>query len=100
MGEIGINHHTALDTLRLWQIRAIIRGYQKRHREQWHQTRFLAWIVANGFGGKIDQPEELVTFSWEEHQQMDDFDADELQRMVEEAREHNRKLAQNNDDKT
>lgn len=98
MGEIGIQHNTVLDDLKLWQIRSIIRGYQKRHREQWHQTRFLAWIVANGFGGKIDTPEELITFSWEEHQEMEEFDADELQRMVEEAREHNRKLQEKNND--
>lgn len=75
--------------MKLWEIRAIIRGYQKRHREQWHQTRFLSWIVANGFGGKIDQPEELITFPWEKGDD-EEVDYEELQRMVEEAREENK----------
>lgn len=90
MGEIGLTEHQFY-TMQLWQIRSVIRGYQKRHREQWHQTRFLAWIVANGFGGKIDQPEELITFSWEKEQE-EPVDYDELQRMVDEAREHNKTI--------
>ena len=71
MGEIGI---TLADfkRLRWWEIRSIIRGYNRRHRDLWSSTRWQTYNLMQAFcGGKalndagIRKPTDLIKFPWD-----------------------------------
>ena len=60
MGEIGIDHHTALYELKQWQIIAIINGYRKREHGAWRMTRWQTWLILCAMGDKDHaRPEDL-----------------------------------------
>lgn len=61
VGEIGIDHHTALHDLRHWQILAIIRGYRKREAGNWRIVRWQSWIICRLMGAKdLERPTDLI----------------------------------------
>ena len=61
VGEIGIEHQTALYELRLWQILSIIRGYRHKEHTAWRMTRWQTWWILQGLGAKsISEPEDLL----------------------------------------
>ena len=84
-----------MNDLYLWQIRSIIRGYLKSKREGWIQIRFLAFALANVMGCKVEEPESLIKFAWEE-ETISQKDLEDLKAMVEEAKRKNALLNQNN----
>lgn len=45
MGEIGIEREAFLYRLKLWELNAIVKGYRKRERTSWTQTRWLAYVI-------------------------------------------------------
>jgi hypothetical protein len=72
VGEIGIDRNTFFNQLRWWEVRAIISGYNRRHRDIWSATRWQTYnIMAAQVGGKelekngISSPNDLLTFPWE-----------------------------------
>lgn len=68
MGEIGIPRMEFLNDLRLWEIRAIIRGYHKRQYPMWRAARFVAWTTAKAFGStKAECAEDFVQFAFEKN---------------------------------
>ena len=87
MGEIGI---TPADFKRLcwWEIRCIIRGYNRRHRDLWSSTRWQTYnIMASFVGGDklsekgINSPKDLIKFPWDTDQRspLSDDDIADLQ---------------------
>lgn len=71
MGEIGIPREQ-LPTLQWWEIRCIIRGYNRRHRHTWSSTRWLAFNLMSAQIGSegmhmsgINIPTDLMQFPWE-----------------------------------
>jgi len=44
---------------------AIIEAYNESYKNQWEQTRYVAYIVAATTSDKIKQPQDLMKFSWE-----------------------------------
>ena len=72
MGEIGYNRHEFLHELKWWEIRSIIRGYNRRHRDLWSSTRWQTYNFMQAFcGGKalneagIHKPTDLIKFPWD-----------------------------------
>ena len=72
MGEIGYNRHEFLHELKWWEIRSIIRGYNRRHRDLWSSTRWQTYnIMASFVGGDklsekgINSPKDLLKFPWD-----------------------------------
>lgn len=88
VGEIGIEPHVFLYDLTLWQARAIVRGYYKRMRTSWEQTRLLVTVFAGAMGAEMKE----IVFPWEEEKKNKKEDKEALERLLAEAREHNRKL--------
>ena len=71
MGEIGITP-ADFKRLRWWEIRSIIRGYNRRHRDLWSSTRWQTYNLMQAFcGGKalneagIYKPTDLIKFPWD-----------------------------------
>ena len=71
MGEIGITP-ADFKRLRWWEIRCIIRGYNRRHRDLWSSTRWQTYnIMASFVGGDklsekgINSPKDLLKFPWD-----------------------------------
>lgn len=55
-----------LHELRLWEIRAIIRGFHKRQHPMWRAARFVAWTTAKAFGStNANCAEDFVQFAFE-----------------------------------
>ena len=72
MGEIGYNRHEFLHELKWWEIRSIIRGYNRRHRDLWSSTRWQTYnIMASFVGGDklsekgINSPKDLLKLPWD-----------------------------------
>lgn len=72
VGEIGISPDRFRYGLRWWEIRSIIRGYNRRHRDLWSSTRWQTYnIMASFVGGDklsekgINSPKDLLKFPWD-----------------------------------
>ena len=98
MGEIGIPHHTALYDLTMCDIHLLIRGYRRRERTQYINTRWLIFSIGKMLGGikDIDSPEDFCPFTWETQTPQSEADKqrekEQLHRLLEEARQHNAKI--------
>ena len=88
MGEIGISPDRFRYGLRWWEIKAIIRGYNRRHRDLWSSTRWQTYnIMASFVGGDklsekgINSPKDLIKFPWDTDQRspLSDDDIADLQ---------------------
>lgn len=84
MGEVGIQP-SAFARLKWWQLRSIIRGYNRRRRDGWSQTRWHAFNVMQCFAdlkkAGINRPTDLIKFPWERVAEItiSQEDIDELQ---------------------
>ena len=72
VGEMGINRHEFLYVLKWWEIQLIIKGYNRRHRDQWSAIRWQTYyLMAAQIGGKgmneigIHSPADLLPFPWD-----------------------------------
>lgn len=75
VGEIGIDRKEFLYDLKLWEIRAIIRGYRKREHSLWHIARWQTfWIMHNGMldmkKAGLHSERDLCTFPWEKEKEV------------------------------
>lgn len=71
MGEIGITPDI-FRRLKWWEVRSIIRGYNRRYRNMWSATRWQTYNLMQAFcGGKalneagIHKPTDLIKFPWD-----------------------------------
>lgn len=85
MGEIGIPRHDFLYVLRQWEIRAIIKGYRRRNREQWDMTRLLGVTFANVMGAKINSFADFFPLPWDKNgtHEITEQEAKELMALME-----------------
>lgn len=72
VGEIGISPD-AFCRLKWWEVRSIIRGYNRRYRNMWSATRWQTYnIMASFCGGDnlskngLHSPKDLLPFPWEQ----------------------------------
>lgn len=72
VGEIGRTPGELRHGLRWWEIRCIIRGYNRRHRDVWSAARWQTYnIMASQVGGKelskagIHNPQDLLPLPWD-----------------------------------
>lgn len=71
MGEIGIDPDTFYRRLKWWEIRSIIRGYNRRSRSLWSVGRWSTYHIMAAWNGKgmlekgIHGPKDLMEFPWE-----------------------------------
>ena len=72
VGEIGITPDT-FRRLKWWEVRSIIRGYNRRARNLWSATRWQTYnIMASFCGGDnlskngLHSPKDLLPFPWEQ----------------------------------
>lgn len=76
VGEIGYDRREFLYDLRMWEIKAIIKGYRKRCRSLWESARMNAYFVMCSMAdmGKagIYSDTDLVKFPWEKEEQGED----------------------------
>ena len=88
MGEIGFPHKEFLHELKWWEIRSIIRGYNRRHRDLWSSTRWQTYnIMASFVGGDklsekgVNSPKDLMKLPWDTDQRspLSDDDIADLQ---------------------
>ena len=73
MGEIGISPDRFRYGLKWWEVRSIIRGYNRRARNLWSATRWQTYnIMASFCGGDnlskhgMHGPKDLLPFPWEQ----------------------------------
>ena len=72
MGEIGRTPGELKHGLKWWEIRCIIRGYNRRHRDLWSATRWQTYnLMAAQVGGKqlsengINSVHDLLPLPWD-----------------------------------
>ena len=92
MGEIGISRHTFYYELRWWEVKAIVRGYNRRYRNMWSATRWQTYNIMSAQVGSdgmrksnINKPTDLIEFPWERetvHVNVSQEDIDEMQALM------------------
>ena len=92
MGEIGISRHTFYYELRWWEVKAIVRGYNRRYRNMWSATRWQTYNIMSAQVGSdgmrksnITKPTDLIEFPWERettHVNVSQEDIDEMQALM------------------
>ena len=72
MGEIGIAPDLFRYGLKWWEIRSIVRGYNRRNRDLWSSTRWQTYNLMSSFCGSeamqkagIHKPTDLIKFPWD-----------------------------------
>lgn len=72
MGEIGRTPGEFRYGLRWWEIRSIIRGYNRRSRDGWSQARWSTFYVMSAMAGGqnmreagITKPSDLLPLPWD-----------------------------------
>ena len=96
MGEIGIAHETLCRQLRWWNVRSIIRGYNRRHRHLWSATRWQTYQLMCAFVGGdklaeqgIHSATDLLKFPWDQDiKPITKAEAAELQAEIDAINEH------------
>ena len=101
MGEIGLPRREVLYELRWWEVRAILRGYNRRHRDAWSIARWQTYHLmcvsgADLKGAGILTPMDLIRFPWEDADSPETDDnpagmpsAEEIERLRELMRQEN-----------
>jgi len=88
VGEIGIDRNTFFYELRWWEVQAIIRGYNNRHRNLWSATRWQTFRLMEAQVGTeamhkahLFKPDDLLQFPWDRKPAppLTDAERDELQ---------------------
>lgn len=90
VGEIGIDPDK-FSRLKWWELRAVIRGYNRRHRHLWSVTRWHAFNIMSAIPytdlqkAGITKPTDLIKFPWEMEPSapITDEEAEELKREME-----------------
>lgn len=74
MGEIGISRHEFYYELCWWEVKAVVRGYNRRHRHLWSVTRWQTYNLMSAQAGSealkkagIYKPTDLIKFPWEKN---------------------------------
>ena len=72
MGEVGITTGQFYYGLKWWEIKSIIRGYNRRHRDQWSAARWQTYNLMCAFAGSkslneagIHGPKDLLPLPWD-----------------------------------
>jgi hypothetical protein len=88
VGEIGRTPGELKYGLKWWEIRSIIRGYNRRHRDIWSSTRWQTFQLMGAQVGKkgmneagLFRPTDLIQFPWEKEAStpLSDEDRQQLQ---------------------
>jgi hypothetical protein len=86
VGEIGFDRHEFLYELSMWEIKAIIKGYRRRNKTLMESARLYTYYILCAQGAKIDSPEQLQKFTWDdekrERQPISQEEVDELQALI------------------
>lgn len=88
VGEIGYDRREFLYDLKLWEIRAIVRGFRLRSRTAWESTRMAAYFIMSSMTdlqkAGIHRDTDLVRFPWEKEKEADvsDEDIEHLRELV------------------
>lgn len=63
--EAGLPPGYVLDEMETYEVSAIFERMHTRYRESWEQTRFLAYVIAQGNSRKKLKLKDLIEFPWE-----------------------------------
>jgi len=99
VGEIGISRHEFYYELRWWEVKAIVRGYNRRYRNMWSATRWETYNIMSAQAGTealkkagVYKPTDLIKFPWEaDVSHISDDDIAELQAEAESINRQNQK---------
>ena len=97
MGEIGISPDRFKYGLRWWEIRCIIRGYNRRTREPWSMARWQTYNLMCAIPycdlskAGIQRPTDLIRFPWE-REQAAPITEDEQQQLIDEMKALNEQV--------
>jgi hypothetical protein len=70
VGEIGYNRREFLYELVWWEIKSIIKGYRRRNKTELECNRLFTYYILCAMGAKIDKPEDLQKFSWDDEEKL------------------------------
>ena len=73
VGEIGIPREDFLYHMQWWEIRSVIKGYERRKRDPWSIARWHAYNIMASMpycdlkNAGIHHPTDLIRFPWDDN---------------------------------
>ena len=101
VGEIGYDKNEFLYQLKLWELKAILRGYRARSHALWEATRLGSFLVMSAQAdlkkAGIRTDRDLLMFGWEDPDEVEaegQPDEEEVERLRQLMREENERLSE------
>lgn len=63
---MGLSPEYVLDKIQSYEIKALSDFSYLKNKEDWEQTRFQSWVLANCHSSKKLNTTDIVKFSWDE----------------------------------
>jgi 2,4-dienoyl-CoA reductase-like NADH-dependent reductase (Old Yellow Enzyme family) len=60
-----------------WELDALILGLKRQKRDSWERCRLLGFWQLSSMGAKIKSPQELLKFTWEDAEVIDEEEVPE-----------------------
>ena len=60
-----------------FEVDAILTAYNNKYKEEWERTRWLAFILSLPHSDKLNEPKDLVLFSWDDISPLDNKEKSE-----------------------
>lgn len=55
-----------LDEISMYEAGLLIEAYNENYKEKWEMLRFLSFITAASNGAKLNSPEDIIKFKWDD----------------------------------
>ena len=101
--SMGVSPSYFMDEMEIFELEAIIKQYENKFKENWHQTRIIAHSIYNYQATKPIEYTDVLKFPWdnqeEEDIEIDEINLDELRKYaieMENKLNSNQKLIDNN----
>lgn len=85
--EAGISPGYLMDEMPIWEISVLLKNFQRKERVSWEQTRFIAYVIAQGNSTKRIKPNDILAFPWDEKKETAKATGEDRERLRERVKE-------------
>jgi hypothetical protein len=48
------------------EVQAVLEAHYEEYQDRWNMARFTSFVQASSAGAKLNKPEDMIKFSWDE----------------------------------
>ena len=69
--EEGITPDNSLDSMQMYEVKAVLESLQYKNKTSWEQARMISYIIAQTNSTKQLSPTDIMKFDWDEAKEKD-----------------------------